>query len=178
MDAFTGVKSYFKQVFQKSLKDGYITFNDVTNRKSFFDFLDYFNELQGKMDKMDWNVYRQEKYANTDYYINELGPTVKEYFKLRGIIERRSYNYRVQGSSADITKEALILLFNYIVENNYFKKVLIPNVVHDEILVECPKELEEEFKSKVVECMELAGSKYFTRVKLGASCDAGDHWIH
>lgn len=177
MNAFPGVSTYFKNIFEKTLEDGYITFNDITNRKSFFDFYDKFQSLQKLIDKMDWKEYRKEKLSNSSSFIKKR-ELVKDYFKLKGIIERRSYNYRVQGSSADITKTAILLIWNYITNNNLFGVVKIANVIHDEILVECPKYMEDTIKEVVYNSMVKAGEMFFTRVKLDAVAEAGDYWIH
>lgn len=178
MKAFTGVKSYFSKVFNETLEQGYITFNDLTKRKSFFDFFDRYKQLEEEMGNINWAEYRVEKSKNSNLYLNYYKPTVRDYFKLKGMMERRSYNYPVQGSSADITKVALIYLWNYIVNNNLFGVVKIANVVHDEIIVECPKEIAETVAKEVKGAMVKAGALFFKRVPLDASCDIGDHWIH
>lgn len=93
MEAFPGVKKYFEEVIEETFNNGYITFNNVTNRKSFFDFKEKYTELQGKMDNMDWREYRSHKEANSSLYQNVYKPLVKEYFKLKGRMERRALNY-------------------------------------------------------------------------------------
>lgn len=178
MNGFPGVKDYFDKVFKETLENGYITFNDITKRKSFFDFFDRFRKLQTDMDNMDWKKYREEKNKNSYLFTNKYQPIVKDYFKLKGIIERKSYNFPVQGSSADITKVALLLIWDYIIKNKLFNILKICNVVHDEIIVECPLNIQKEVTEVVYNSMIKAGSLFFTRVKLDAVAEAGDHWIH
>lgn len=178
MEGFPGVRDYFKKVSTESLNNGYITFNEVTNRKFFINFMEEFKQLQLFINNVDWREYRLEKQKDSYKFNFELLPKVKKYFRLKGIIERRSYNYPVQGTSADITKTALLLLWNWIIENNYFKVVNICNVVHDEVIVECPDDLVKIISEKVVECMVKAGKIFYTRVPLNASCEIGDHWLH
>lgn len=178
MEAFKGVKNYFDEVIKETFDNGYITFNDITNRKSFFDFIDKFKELQEKMDKMDWREYREHKSSNSSTYQNIYKPLVKEYFNLKGRMERRALNYPIQGSSADITKTALLLIWNYIISNNLLDTVKIVNVVHDEILVECPENIKDNISEVVLNSMRKAGDLFFKRVRLDASSDIGDHWIH
>lgn len=84
----------------------------------------------------------------------------------------------IQGTSADITKTALILLWDWIIDNNLFMIVNICNVVHDEILVECPKHMGELVSKKVQWAMEYAGEIFYTRVPLKAEPVIGDCWIH
>lgn len=178
MDAFKGVKTYFDEISTKALKDGFVEFNEVTGRKNFFDFYDDYVKAKRYVESIDWKDYREQKKKDTFDFKYEMQPNVKKYFKLEGMIKRRSYNFPVQGSGADITKYAAIMIFNYILKNNYFKLVKIVNIVHDEILVECPEELTEEISKVVKDSMVKAGERFFTRVPLDASCDVGKYWIH
>ena len=87
-------------------------------------------------------------------------------------------NKLIQGSSADITKLAGIYFFRYLIEKGLVFKVLMPNVVHDEWIVESPKELAEEMKNKLQECMEDAGKVFCKVVKLKADPMITTHWQH
>lgn len=178
MNAFPGVKEYFAQISKKVLEDGYVTFNEVTKRKNFIDFHEEFKRVERKVHVMDWKAYREHKQNQTIEFKTDYEPTVKKYFKWKGMIERRSYNFPVQGSGADMTKYASLMIFNYIMKKGYFNIVKIVNVVHDEILVESPEHLTEEMSVVVKDCMVKAGAKFFQRVPLDASCDVGKYWIH
>lgn len=84
----------------------------------------------------------------------------------------------VQGSAADCTKYASYLLWKWILENNYFGIVKTVNIVHDEILVECPEDIAELVSEKVRECMETAGKYFCKRVPLSAAPQIADYWVH
>lgn len=84
----------------------------------------------------------------------------------------------IQGSSADITKFAGILFLRQILERNWWMKVKIVNFVHDEILVECPKEIAEEVKDILLECMTKAGDPFCRILPLSADALIGEHWVH
>ena len=85
---------YFKKVSTESRENGYITFNSVTKRKFFFDFMDEFNKLEEKIkEKNFWSDYKKQKDEDSTYFNNVLKPMVKKYFKYKGVIERNSYNY-------------------------------------------------------------------------------------
>lgn len=178
MEGFPGVKDYFTKVIKETKDNGYILFNDLTKRKSFFDFKDRYDDLKKQMDSINWAEYRREKSLQSEKFIYDLQPIVKEFFFLDGIMSRRALNYPVQGSSADITKTALLLLWNWIIEEDLYGVVHICNVVHDEILVECPKDMAEEVSMKVQWSMERAGEIFFQRVPLKAEPVIGDCWIH
>jgi DNA polymerase-1 len=96
----------------------------------------------------------------------------------RGDIERMSLNYPIQGSSADITKLAGVYFFRYLVENNLLFKVMLPNVVHDEWIVEAPEDISEAISNKLQECMEDAGLMFCKTVKLKADPCITKYWKH
>src|SRR5690606_589834 len=81
MEAFPGVAGYFEKVAKETFDNGYIVFNEVTNRKSFFDFMDYYKELEDQMSKMDWSEYRKHKSIGSSLYESTYKPLVKDYFK-------------------------------------------------------------------------------------------------
>ena len=84
----------------------------------------------------------------------------------------------IQGSSADITKYATILFFKEILRRNWWLKVKIVNIIHDELLVECPKGMAEEVLPVLVYCMEEAGRPFCRTLPLKADAVTGDYWVH
>jgi DNA polymerase I-like protein with 3'-5' exonuclease and polymerase domains len=54
----------------------------------------------------------------------------------------------------------------------------MPNVVHDEWIVECPVIMAEVIKDKLQECMEDAGKVFCTVVKLKAEPMVTSKWEH
>ncbi|CDR95746.1 DNA polymerase I, putative [Babesia bigemina] len=84
----------------------------------------------------------------------------------------RSLNYPVQGTSADITKEAMALLVDR-VEAFGGRMVLC---VHDEIILEVPDEHTEEALRVLVGTMEAAGNKFLRYVPCEAVGSVGGSW--
>jgi len=84
----------------------------------------------------------------------------------------------IQGSSADITKYAGILFLREILKRGWWMKVKIVNLVHDEILVECPKEIVEEVKEVLIKSMTEAGNPFCRVLPLSADALVGEHWVH
>ena len=179
-EAFPGLDSYFKQQKAKALKNGYIEFNDVSKRKCFVYGFEDFKTLHKELyeDKGFWTTYKQEKTKNSNYFNNILKPKVREYFVKKGGIERDSLNYPIQGTSADITKLAGIYMFRYLEEHNLVFKVLMPNVVHDEIHLECKKEQAKELSLILKKCMEDAGDVFCKTVPLKAEPCITPYWTH
>lgn len=78
-----------------------------------------------------------------------------------------SVNTPVQGTEADIAKEALNLLPNW----------LIPSIiVHDQLCVACPKDRAEEGKVALNKAMEDAGRKYIKKAKVLAEVKVKQNW--
>jgi len=177
-NAFPGLAKYFKNVQTKAIKNGYVTFNSVSNRKWYADNFHQWLENGRKFDGEYWENYRMHKDAQSEHFQNVLLPEVREHFKTKGAIERIALNYPIQGSSAEITKLAGIYLFKELRERELLDIVLMPNVVHDEILIECPKDMAEEMAALTKECMERAGEKFCTTIKLKAEPCITDHWTH
>lgn len=87
-------------------------------------------------------------------------------------------NYPIQSQSAEITKLGTIYFFNWILKNNYFNIVKICNIVHDEVLVECPIELQDLVINSLKESLENAGKLYCKVVPLKADIEVANHWQH
>jgi DNA polymerase-1 len=119
-----------------------------------------------------------EKSRNSSTFISHFKPKVREYFMKKGDIERMSLNYPIQGTSADITKLAGIYFFEYLEKNNLIFKVLLPNVVHDEWIVECPEDLSQELSKVLQESMERAGDVFCKTIKLKAEPCITKYWKH
>jgi DNA polymerase I-like protein with 3'-5' exonuclease and polymerase domains len=177
--AFPGVSNYFKRTTEQALRDGYILFNDVTKDKCFISFFDKYKTLEHRISSPGfWEVYREEKAKDSLLYKRELKSTVSRYFKLKGNISRMALNYPIQGSSANITKLACIFIFDYLIKNDLIGVVLFDNVIHDEILLECPENLAETMKKVVEDCMEKAGRVYCKIVPLTAEASICKFWNH
>lgn len=178
-EAFPEMFDYFKKVSDSAKNKGYVTFNNIIGRKFFFDFIDEYKSLESYIKQEGfWKKYRDEKLNDTPIFNNVLKPKVKKYFKYKGIIERTSYNYPVQGSAADCTKYASYLFWKWILSNNYFDIVKFVNIVHDEILIECPENISQKCSNKLKECMEIAGNYFCNRVPLKAEPQISDKWVH
>ncbi len=179
-EAFPGLADYFKQAKEKAISDGYITFNDVSKRKCFVYGFEEFQSLHAELygDKKFWTEYKREKAEDSHYFNTYLKPKVRNYFVKKGGIERDALNYPVQGTSADITKLAGVYLFRYLEKNNLLFKVLIPNVVHDEIHVECSENIADKMSEVLKKCMEDAGDVFCKTVPLKAEPCKTPYWTH
>jgi DNA polymerase-1 len=98
----------------------------------------------------------------------------KNDFKRLGEIERASMNGPIQGANADLTKLALIRVYQSIKDNNYPVNIVL--TIHDEIQTECKKEFAEEWKIIMGNIMENAGKAILKTIPMTVDCNISDHW--
>lgn len=175
--AFPGLKSYFEKIQRDALILGYLRFNNITNRRYKLYKFEEYKELKSKFTSEYWETYREEKNKNTNYFKTELYPEVRKCMSLEGNYKRQALNFPIQGTGADITKLALIYLFKEIIDRDMFMKVLIPNTIHDEIVLECPEDVAQEWALIVKDCMQRAGEVFCERVPLKAEPKISKCWI-
>lgn len=103
---------------------------------------------------------------------------MKHLWKRKSASDNQSCNYPSQGTAAAMTKIAGIRYFNHLVNDGLIFKVLIPNDVHDEYLIEPPEEIAEQEAKKLSECMEYAAAIFCKKVTIKAVPELADHWVH
>ncbi len=89
------------------------------------------------------------------------------------LAQRNGKNAPIQGSSADIIKRALRLLHDRLKNTDAH----VVNVVHDEVVVECPEQGAEETKELVREAMCAAGQEYVKAVPIVVEATVTDEWV-
>lgn len=85
----------------------------------------------------------------------------------------------IQGTGADITKEALIGVRNLITqynEQNNSEVAYLLCTVHDAIDVEVREDLAEQFSKEMAEVMISAGNKYVSKVKMEVDVTITNEW--
>lgn len=184
-EAFPGLKTYFDQVKQQGLRDGYVLISPITKRKSYLPYYDRYKELEAVMTKSFWTKYREMKKEADAMYKEGLRPypefiearkQVKDYFYYKGEIERKSLNFPIQGSSAETTKMSCIYIFDYILDNNLFDIVKFVNTIHDENVIECPVSIADKIAEVVGNAMVKSGKFFCKRVPLKAVPDLCTYW--
>lgn len=176
MSAFPQLKKYFDKQKKFALDNGYIFTDSVSHRKIFLDKFDEFKELRTKMTPEFWEEFREEKAKNSIKFKNELKPLVSKFFKLKGDYERMALNYPIQSQSASITKLACIYIYREIEKRDAQFKILFPNVIHDQVLLEVPETESKLWSDIVKECMEKAGDLFCKTVKLKAEPEILKKW--
>ncbi len=92
-------------------------------------------------------------------------------FMQRSFGERIAMNTPIQGSAADIIKIAMIKVEEKLREGNFESKLILQ--IHDELLVEAPKNEAEKVKKLLVETMENCVS---LSVPLSVEANTGENW--
>ena len=122
----------------------------------------------GKVEERFIDINRETVYVSV----------MKHLWKRKSASDNQSCNYPSQGTAAAMTKIAGIRYFNHLVNDGLIFKVLIPNDVHDEYLIEPPEEIAEQEAKKLSECMEYAAAIFCKKVTIKAEPEIADHWVH
>lgn len=122
----------------------------------------------GKIEERFIDINRETVYVSV----------MKHLWKRKSASDNQSCNYPSQGTAAAMTKIAGIRYFNHLVNDGLIFKVLIPNDVHDEYLIEPPTEIAEQEAQKLSECMEYAAAIFCKKVTIKAVPEIGSCWIH
>lgn len=77
-----------------------------------------------------------------------------------------------------ILKDSAIAMFDWVVDNGYFGKVKLCNLVHDEHLWEFPEELKDTFPKLLEKTMLESAAKYCKKLPIPAEAEVGTCWIH
>ena len=145
------------------------------SRKQAKKYIDeYLQEYQGIKNFMD-NITEQAKekgYVETLFHRRRYIPELKSNnYMVRQFGSRVAMNTPIQGTAADIMKIAMIDVFNELKKRNLNAKVVLQ--VHDEMMIECPKEEVDEVKKIMKDNMENAVN---LKVPLIAEISEAENW--
>ena len=178
--AYPGLEENFKITKKLAIKRGWIELDSYTKKRYFFPDFDKMNKAYKKAQSYYPDNYSEYSYEEKLSFKEELKikhPEVSEYWKeymiLKGKLERAALNYRIQGTSATMTKLATIL----IEKNNTLEEGVLL-AIHDEELEEYLEEIAEEMSKRTVECMKKAGEYFCKKVPMDAESAIGNYWIH
>ena len=170
---FPGIAS-FKSKGSKFVREhGYILMCEYSGHKMYWWDHARWLETQKSFTKEFWEEYRNNHKGTGDYIAQE----VSKHFKIASKWDRYALNSVTQGSGSVILKIAMIDFFDWIISNDYFDKVHIVALVHDEANITYPKELEET-PNILQKCMEDAAAVVCKKLPIPAEVEIGDHWIH
>lgn len=173
LKGMTGLAN-FKRIGSKNVRKlGYVEAHPLTGHKCYWWDHQKWLEKQASHTSEFWDNYKMYHKGTESAVAKE----VKEHFQAASKWDRMALNIPTQGGGAIVLKEASIRLFNWIIDNGYFNKILLVNLTHDEINSEFPKEVKE-WPDIVAKTMEEAAAKYYHKLPIPAEASVGNHWIH
>ena len=144
-------------------------------RKEAGEYMDKYLETFSGVRAYMYNIKEQ---AKQDGYVSTLMgrrrwlPELKSSnFNLRSFGERVALNMPIQGTAADVMKLAMIRVDKRLKAEGLKARLILQ--VHDELIVECPQEEQEQVKTLLTQEMEAAGQ---FSVPLIADAGAGRSW--
>lgn len=160
---FKGI-TFFKAKGSKLVcKNGYVLMNPITGHKMYWEDHAKWKTRQ-EMDPIEFSLLSKEEQ--------------EEHSKAKAYWERMALNSVTQGTGIIILKFAMIHFFKWIVKEGLFNKVLICDLVHDEAVIEYPKELKDTVVPMLKQCMERSAAIFCKKLPIPAAPETGLHWIH
>ena len=164
MKGFPGIAQFQDKQKKYVVNNGHILISPVTGHKAFWWDWKYWKQVQNSYTSEFWDEYKLYHKGTGD----DIAKSVSSHFKAKTKWEKNACNSPLQGSGAIIFKIFNRMMFDWVIENGYFNKVKFCIPAHDEINIECPKEIDEVVASKIHECMVEAAKPFLHTLKLEA----------
>lgn len=145
------------------------------------------NDFEVSLPNLKSVVTNVRNFAKRNLYIRTMKPFMRRrYFDNYNLmegnfkdsyiasLERQSFNTVIQGSGADITKQAMINIKQEFIKQNIPHKFRLQ--VHDALMVSVPVEYQLTAKDIVVQGMVDAGKLVCKKANLGAEAYIATHW--
>ena len=115
---------------------------------------------------------KEEGYVETLFHRRRYIPELKSNnYMVRQFGSRAAMNTPIQGTAADIMKIAMIKVYKQIKQNNLKSKIVLQ--VHDEMMLEVPKDEQEQIEEIIKNSMQSATK---LKVPLIAQISKADNW--
>lgn len=146
---FPKVQEYFGNLHKEIMRTGYV--QTIGGRPRFFD-------IPSKQLFYEWSPLERRDFESS-----------------LGSICRQAGNHPVQGTNADATKRAIILIQRKFDADKLNAKIV--NIIHDELVIECHKSITKEVVSIVNDIMENSLKTYIKKVPVKINILVGKHWM-
>lgn len=171
---FWGATQYQNNCQKFVEKNGYIVICKETNHKVYWWDWKWWKKQQESFTREFWDEYRLYHKGTGD----AAAKRVKEHFQAKSKWNKNSVNSTTQGLGAVIFKIFNRTFMEWIVSNGYFGKIKYCIPAHDEICIECPKELTDTVVPVLKKYMSDAGELFCHRLPMPAEEEVSDHWVH
>lgn len=172
--AFPSIDKYFKAKRKEVLNQGYVLISPYTGRRS---LIDGFEKWKKDYNNIDWDTYKAERSFDSDLYY-QMKESVSKASRLKSTMQKKSLNYPVQGTGAEMMKYAGAKMFSWILKTENFNIVKMVNVIHDEYVLECPQPLAEEVADMVKKAMEDSSKLFCPIYHVRAEPVISERWTH
>ena len=140
-------------------------------KKYIEDYLEKYPKIKEYMDNTK-NIAVEKGYVETKFGRRRYVPNIKsQNYIIREQAKRIAMNAPIQGTAADITKIAMVKIEERIKKEKLDAKILLQ--VHDELIFDVNKDIEEEFTKEMIKIMEEAAN---LDVQLKAEASSGASW--
>ena len=163
-DGFKGITEFKKKGSAFVRQNGYVLICEHTGHKLYWEDFKKWREIED----LPEYIYKRE-------YTSE---ERKEHEGAAAKWDRMALNAPTQGSGIAILKLSMTLFFKWLCNEGYFNKVLICNLVHDEAVIEYPKELKDIVVPKLKYYMEKGASVLCKKLPIPCVPETGLWWIH
>lgn len=109
-------------------------------------------------------------------YYRDLNPEDSGYERQQAYVERQGKNTPIQGTSADMTKLAMVYIYERIKKEGL--EAVPIHTVHDELVVEAKEDQAKKVAKLVKEEMERAGEELLKEVPVKVDAVVSDCWEH
>jgi len=170
-----GMANFKKNTIKFLKSHGYIVIHPATGHRVYWPKWAIWKAQQDRMDNdfwLDYNMYHKGTGDSVCEMVAEHKAMAKDWF------EKNVLNYPIQGGSAIVLKQAAADFFDWVVTHGYFNKILFCVLVHDEIDIECPKEIQDECAKALQSIMEKAASKFYHKLPIPAEAQIANYWLH
>ena len=175
LNGMSGLKTFKDKGSRFVMEHGYVEILPQTGHRGYWHDWEHWKEIQKNYNSEFWDNYKLYHKGTND----DVCKQVKNHFQAKSKwCDRMSLNLPTQGGGAVVLKEACIALYKWIIDNNYWGKILFCNLTHDEINTEFPKELKDTYPKIVAKIMQDAAAKYYHKLPIPAVPEVDKCWRH
>ncbi len=178
-DGFPTLKAMFTIEANFALKNGYSVTNPVTKRRRYYPEWNDMKITSGWIEEQK-QALGQNFWAQLKDKTSLLAKENRKAYKLKGDIERAGQNMPIQGTAADMSKTAMVLEREKLLDNNILpfddaviKIILMP---HDEIQTEVREDYLELAKQILADAMDEAGQCFVESISLRPDIEVNEFW--
>ena len=174
LSGMKGLARFKNEGSKKVRASGYVTALEQTGHKVYWaSWKDWVKESEN-WDSEFWDNYKAYHKGTGD----KIALQVKQHFKEASKWDRLALNIPTQAGGAVVLKTAVVNLFNWIIDNGYFNKILLVNFTHDEINSEFPEKLKDSYPKLVAQIMKDAAALYYHKLPIPAEAEVDTSWRH